>query len=173
MSVKSSVKITPDLAQYDSYTVIGMFPWDERVSEVAHTKTACEAEWLFNPEADRIAGVVAGSPLVDPEEVYSEPRPYTVIAYYRDNGQRYGALVHACSAAEAEQQAIDTCNEDNGFGSVDPWGDAQAFDADIIIVCGVIEGVHACQDVYSGGEESVYERPSKDDLTYEQQRRGL
>jgi hypothetical protein len=143
----------------ETYTVIGMFGWDERHSEVMQAESAEQAEFMFNGEADRIAGVLAGAHEVDPVRVHEEPIEYTVIAYYPDNDQRYAAAVQACSTAEAEEAAIVTCNRDNGRqeeGSED--FDLEEFDPEIIVICGAVEGDHQIADVYAGGEGSVYER---------------
>ncbi|MGH2484600.1 MAG: hypothetical protein ACRDHE_01180 [Ktedonobacterales bacterium] len=90
---------TPDLGQPAVYTVIGMFPWDERHAEVIEVTTAAQAERLFSDEADRIAGVLAGAQVVDPDTIHDKPVTYTVVAYYGYNGQRYGAEVEAHSVA--------------------------------------------------------------------------
>jgi hypothetical protein len=155
----------------ETYTVIGMFGWGQRHHEVIQAETAAQAEQLFSDEADCIAGVIAGAQEVDPEWVHKKPIEYTVIAYYEDNAQRYGAAVQACSVAEAEDAAIRVCNEDNGYGMVDPWGDEQEYDPDIIVICGTVEGNHDCADIYSGGEGSAFERATAEDVTYELWRR--
>ena len=152
----------------EQFTVIGMTFWGQRVAEVVSAETSAEAEHLISDLVDRIAGVLAGAQLVDLEQVYDKPRPYTVVAYYSDNDQRYGADVEACSAAEAEDLAVIKCNEDNGTEA-----DDEDFDTEIIVICGVVEGDHQCVDVYAGGEGSIWERPNEEDELWESKQRGL
>ncbi|MGH2484601.1 MAG: hypothetical protein ACRDHE_01185 [Ktedonobacterales bacterium] len=47
------------------------------------------------------------------------------------------------------------------------------YDPKIIVVCGVVEGEHECQDVYACGEGAVWRRANAEDEAYERARRGL
>jgi len=162
-------EIKPDLAQHSAYTVIGLTDMGAPIAEVVEVETAAEAEHLVSERFACIAGVLPGALAVDPSEVHESPRPYTVVAYYRENEQRYAGSAEACSAGEAEELVVRQCNEDNN-----PGADEEDFDAEIIVICGVVEGEHQCADVYDEGEGgSIWRRPTDEDEDYERRRRGL
>lgn len=124
-----------------TYTVIGIGLTGSRLAEAVEAHSAADAELATNHNFEYVASVLEGAVVVDPNDVYTEDREWSVFAFYADNDQRYGPTVFARSADQATVAAYEQMRPE------DPEDEELE-----ICVCGVALGQQMSADVYAGDE---------------------